>query len=213
MNLEDLSIDEIGSWPWVLRAVVIVIASIAVGVFSFIAFIKPKIAAQKKLELQQGELKAVFELKQYQAASLESYKRQLVEMQIVLRDMVKQLTDTREIPQLIEKVSRMGTSNGLEFRLIRPEEETEREYYAVLPIEISVVGSYHDIAMFINEISAMQKIITFDSFTIKRLNKRNRQITNENIAERALDEKKLIFDATARTYRYIERKIDEEDED
>ena len=96
-------------------------------------------------------------------------------------------------------------ANGLEFKLIKPEQEERKDFYAELPIRISVTGSYHQLAEFISSVSSLQRIVTLDDFTISRGSK-------ALPGGKKQDDDTLTMDITARTYRYVNEPLPEQEE-
>ena len=102
---------------------------------------------EQKKELQQfahkeNELRDVFEDKHQQAVNLQAYKDQLDTIREYFGALLRQLPESTEVPGLVEDISHVGLSNGLEFNHIRLQPEEQRDFYAELPINISVTGNY-----------------------------------------------------------------------
>lgn len=205
MDLNELNFDNIGIWPWFVKLIFIVISFVAIIVFGIFMLVKPEIKKLDRVAARTHELKQIYEAKQYRTASVTEYKKQLVQMRVILTDMLKQLTMTNEIPALVEEISKIGAENGLNFKLIKPGTEVEYDFYAERPIEISVTGSYHDIASFISDVAQLQKIITFNDFIIKKPINREQQSPQSQVNPHN-EKEELVMDSTARIYRYTERK-------
>jgi type IV pilus assembly protein PilO len=103
--------------------------------------------------------------------------------------LLRQLPEKTEVPGLLEDISHQGLATGLEFRTIRLLPEKEIDFYVELPIEIAVIGTYHQFAEFVSNIASLPRIVTLHDFVIKRL-------SNEDTNER------LMMNITAKTYRY-----------
>ena len=89
-------------------------------------------------------------------------------------------------------ISQTGLANGLEFELFKPGNETPAEFYAELPIQIKVLGNYHDFGRFVSDVAALPRIVTLQDFSIKQQAKGKDQQGG------------LVMEATAKTYRYLE---------
>ena len=81
-------------------------------------------------------------------------------------------------------------SAGLEEKLFQPQPEQKKDFYAELPIKISLTGSYHQFGEFVSGIAALPRIVTLHDIEIKSVNKD------------AYDQ--LTLDLTAKTYRYLD---------
>ena len=79
---------------------------------------------------------------------------------------------------------------GLEEELFRPMGEIRRDFYAELPIQIRLRGSYHELGDFVSGIAALPRIVTLHDI----------QIATDD--SDIFDE--LVLNVTAKTYRYLE---------
>jgi type IV pilus assembly protein PilO len=159
-----------------------------------------QIVALEKVEKQELALKKEFENKQSKAANLEAYKKQLKEMRQSFNAMLQQLPNRSEVADLLVDVSQTGLAAGLEFELFDPAGEVAREFYAELPINIRVVGNYHEFGEFISGLAALPRIVTIHNVNIAPQQKGRR-------GARVSPNGTLVLKAVAKTYRYL----DEED--
>jgi type IV pilus assembly protein PilO len=124
---------------------------------------------QAEFERKQGEevtLKEQFSAKAFQAANLEAYKEQMAEMEVSFGSMLKQLPSDTEVPGLLEDITRTGLGSGLEFEEIKLLPEATQQFYIELPIQIKVVGSYHDLATFVSGVASLPRIVTLHDFEL-----------------------------------------------
>ncbi len=70
-----------------------------------------------------------------------------------------QLPERKEIPELLRQVSRLGRDSGLEVILFRQQPEQIRELYAEVPVQMSVRGGYHAIALFFDQVRRLDRIV------------------------------------------------------
>ena len=120
-------------------------------------------------------------------------------MQVTFHQLLQQLPTRSEIPGLLEDISKIGISSGLEFKLIKPLPEERHDFYSELPIKIIVSGSYHQLADFVSQVSALGRIVNLSDFTIKQY---QATAANKNHYTELTD--KLEMDITAKTFRYSE---------
>ena len=140
-----------------------------------------------KVEKREVRLKKEFEKKAFQAANLEAYRQQMVEMEESFGALIRQLPSDTEVPGLLEDITTKGQLNGLDVKSIDLQKEKAREFYIELPIAISARGSYHDLGAFISGMAGLPRIVTLHDFKITQ---------NKGDASR------LEMKITAKTYRY-----------
>lgn len=200
LNLSDLTLDNIGSWPLVVKAVAMVLLfSLLVGIGYMLSF-KEQFADLDSLQSKEVELIQTMERKQQQAANLALYKKQLEEMKEKLGKVLQQLPGQSEIPELLEDISQTGLKAGLKFQLFDPQPEIMHDFYVEIPIKIIVDGSFQEIAKFISDVANMKRIVTLHDFDLKFPNPK-KEAGKKPI--RLINGKLPLFlTVTAKVYRY-----------
>ena len=165
-DVNDLDFNNAGSWPAPIKAIVsfIVVALVVGGGYWFL--IQDQITQLDQVASKESELKQQFETKAYKVANLAAYKVQLIEMEASFGALLKQLPTDTEVPGLLEDITNTGLGSGLEFKEIKLKPETKKEFYIELPIQVSVKGTYHDIASFVSGVASLPRIVTLHDFSI-----------------------------------------------
>jgi type IV pilus assembly protein PilO len=190
LNLNDLDLSNVSRWPAAARVVVILFIMAGVIFLGYLFHIKDQLVVLQQAEQKESDLKVIFEKKAKQAANLEAYEQQLTEMKESFGAMLRQLPNKTEVADLLVDISQTGLASGLEFELFKPEAEIPQEFYAVLPIQIRVIGSYHEFGNFVSGVAALPRIVTLHNIKIQRRGKGDKGL--------------LVMDMTAKTYRYLE---------
>ena len=186
-DISSLEFDNIGAWPTPAKVIiwaVLFIGVIVAGYYYDIEGLQIELAGQ---EAKEVKLKKEYEQKAFQAANLDAYRQQMVEMEESFGALVSQLPSDTEVPGLLEDITNKGLLNGLQISSIDLKKEQAKEFYIELPIEIKATGSYHDLGAFVSGMAGLPRIVTLHNFEIVAKKKN----TNE------LDMKIL-----AKTYRY-----------
>lgn len=89
----------------------------------------------------------------------ERYEVELQELMAELKEALKELPNDREIPGLLKGISSMGKKVGLEVRKFQPLPENKLDYVAEVPVALEVTGSYHEVALFFERLSKMNRIV------------------------------------------------------
>ena len=165
-DIASLDFENVGSWPVAVKVAIWGLLLIAVLVGGYYYHIKDLQAQLAQVEAKELELKKDFEKKAFQAANLEAYRQQMVEMEESFGALVSQLPSDTEVPGLLEDITNKGLLNGLEIASIQLQKEAAREFYVELPIAISASGSYHDLGAFISGMAGLPRIVTLHDFTI-----------------------------------------------
>lgn len=195
-ELKYLDVNDVGRWPLVFRAAVIVIV-FAVVLSSGIWFtiVKDKAPQLERAQEDEATLRITFENKQRKAANYDAYKAQLAQIEQSFGTMLRQLPGETEIPSLIVDISQTGLAAGLQEKLFQPQGEAPRDFYAEKPIRIRLSGGYHEIANFVSGIAALPRIVTLHDINITPEDSENFD--------------RLSIEVTAKTYRYLDQDGDQ----
>lgn len=181
------NIETIGIWPGPVKLLLIVIVfcgCLGGGYWFHIKTLQAEFAA---VVAEEDTLRTELENKAILAANLEAYRQQLLDMEESFGALLRQLPGRTEVPGLIDDITIQGIGSGLEFSQIGPEPEVQQEFYTELPINISVVGDYHDFGAFVSGVASLSRIVTLHDFDIT---------TTSGVRS------ELNMQITARTYRY-----------
>lgn len=188
-SLTELDFNESGEWPLVVKIIAVLLICAVVWGGGYYFILKDKQAELKTLEQKEVQLKQEFETKQAKAVNLEAYKEQLAEMRLMFASMLEQLPKKSEVPELLVDVTRTGLINGLEFELFQPQGERPIDFYAELPIQMTVTGNYHQFGEFVSGLAALPRIVTMHDISMGPLNEKTGKMT---------------MNLTAKTYRYFD---------
>lgn len=166
IDLSDLDFNNIGSWPSAIKVVAGFVLFLVVTGLGYNFHLKDLQAQLDVQRSQEVSLKEQFSTKAYQAANLDAYKEQMQEMEVSFGALLKQLPSDTEVPGLLEDITRTGLGSGLEFEEIKLLPEAAQQFYIELPIQIKVVGAYHDLATFVSGVASLPRIVTLHDFDL-----------------------------------------------
>lgn len=186
-DLRSIDFNDVAGWPRSVKiaAAVLVCILILAGGYWFI--IKDQLAALEKVEREEIALKDDFTEKKALAVNLEAYKEQMDEMQERFGVMLRQLPNRTEVPELLIDITQTGIGRGLQFDLFQPRNKRVADFYAELPINIKVRGTYHQLGGFVSDMAALPRIVTIDDLVLS-----------------PSGGEKLTMSAIAKTYHYLD---------
>lgn len=192
VNLNELDVNNLGSWPGPVKFIAGVLLLVGVLALGYNFHLKDLQTQLEQQRSQEETLKQQFATKAFQAANLDAYRQQMVEMEQSFGALLRQLPSDTEVPGLLEDITRTGLGSGLEFEEIKLLPEVTQQFYIELPIQIRVVGTYHDMATFVSGAASLPRIVTLHDFEIK---------PQGNSA----GDSKLVMSILAKTYRYNDK--------
>ncbi|MBN2702436.1 MAG: type 4a pilus biogenesis protein PilO [Methylohalobius sp. ZOD2] len=184
----DWDLESAGTWPLPVKvAVMVIIASVVAGLWIYFDT-QDQLAQLDKVRQEEKNLKDTFASKQKKAIHLEEYKQQLAEMEKTFGDMLRQLPNKAEVPDLLVDVSQTGLAAGLEFELFQPQAENKKDFYAELPIHVRVTGDYDQLGAFVSGLASLPRIVTVHDVALAPVK----------------DNARMVMNAVIKTYRYLD---------
>jgi type IV pilus assembly protein PilO len=139
---------------------------VVIGLFVWLLYV-PQIKEQTKLSKAIGEETEKLKQTKANAAELGKYQKLMEEKQAQFNIASKQLPQTDEVPTLLKNVSQAGREAGLAFLLFKPMAESLKNFYAVIPVQMDLYGSFHDLGVFFDRVAGMSRIVNIRSFEMK----------------------------------------------
>ena len=200
MSLSELDYNNMGSWPREYKAgACVLLAALIFGLLWFL-MTKPKGPELEGLERKEAELRADFETKQGRASNLEPLKQQLAQMEQQLQQMLRQLPSRTEMPALINDISQTALATGIHNELFKPGPEAPKEFYAEKPIELKMVGTYHQFGAFVSGVASLPRVVIM---TMHDISLRPRESATGTVAGISPNSS-LELAGTVKTYRYLD---------
>ncbi|ALC16914.1 type IV pilus assembly protein PilO [Desulfuromonas soudanensis] len=125
------------------------------------------------------------------ASNLPAFKAEYQKMEQQLESALSELPNDREIPTLLTSIASMAKDNGLEVLRFKPGKEVPKGFYAEVPVELKLVGSFHQVAMFYQAVSNLSRIVNIGNLNIAVSSGKS----NENL---------LSVECLATTFRFLE---------
>jgi type IV pilus assembly protein PilO len=187
-DLKNIDINNVAGWPLPIKLIGIVLIGFGFLFAGYWFLISDELAQYEQEQQKEQGLKDTYLNKKGLAINLPAYKLQMDEMHQAFGTLLRQLPNKTEVPNLLVDITQAGLGRGLSFVLFKPDKEKPQEFYAELPINIKVTGSYHELGQFVSDLAALPRIVTVGNIDI------------------AADAKTSLLNMTAvaRTYRYLE---------
>ena len=186
-QFQNLNWRDPGAWPPLPKALALLVLLIAILVGGFVLDLQGQLDALDAGVSQETQLKDDYKNKKQQSISLDLYRQQLREIDSSFGALLKQLPNRSQMDALLVDINQAGLGRGLQFDLFKPAaQESAKDFYAELPIQLKVVGTYHDMGQFAADISQLPRIVTLNDISLTA----------------AKDS--LTMDATAKTFRYLD---------
>ena len=161
--------------------------TILIGAFVYFSYL-PKYKTVDKLNQNYDKLEQQLATAKRNAMQLEKFRNNMKNAEKEFRRVMKALPEELEMPAFLESISEAGQVVGLEFLLVQPKAEIQKDFYAEIPVSIQVAGNYHNVGLFFDRVSNLPRIVTIQGIKM--------------IPLRGGD--KLITSCSAVTYKFVE---------
>lgn len=143
-------------------------------------------AEQRTLEQQLAEKKAI-------ADNLTDRRREMDQLDQKLQEALTELPERKDIDELLAQLNDVGKKSGLEISKVEPSAETAESFFARIPVKMTVSGNYHEIALFLQEVANMRRIVNVNNIKL-----------SVNTTASKPEKVVLNSDFMATTFRFIE---------
>ncbi|WP_339825586.1 type 4a pilus biogenesis protein PilO [uncultured Arenimonas sp.] len=198
IDLRSLDFNNSGAWPTQVKLGACVLLMALIIGLGWYLFVSDRRVTLEKEEATEVQLREEFQGKQGRAANLEPLKQQLAQMEVMLQQMLRQLPSKNEMPDLIVDISQTALAAGISNELFQPGSESQREFYAEKPIQLRMVGSYHQFGAFVSGVASLPRVVI---------------MTMHDISLQPRDGKDgtLVLSGTVKTYRYLDEEEESQD--
>jgi len=190
-------------WPISTRALVAGLICVLVYFFGNRIDISP--LKMKLLNSQQQELnlKQQIELMLSQQVAIKNEISKFSQHQKMLIEWQNKLIKYPDLPELLNQILKIGSTNQLHFALFSPGAETKEDLYSKVPIKVVVVGGYHQLADFISQVANLPQLVAFGDFTVSKENKSD--VLGVKLTEQANAQNQLTAEFILDIYYFAEK--------
>lgn len=191
---------EIGIWPLPAKfAAVLLLILLLTGLAAYFGWM-PQYEELEAKQNQEQTLRQEYAAKKAQAINLDLHIQQLKEVEQQFGALLRQLPSKSEMDALLSDINQAGLGRGLQFELFKPSQERLQDFYAELPVDVRVTGSYHDIGAFTSDVSQLSRIVTLNDIVITNRDPKDMVLTMEAVAKtfRYLDDEEVAAQRKAK---------------
>jgi type IV pilus assembly protein PilO len=187
-QFRNLNTRDPGTWPALPKTLLLLAILVGVLVLAYFVDWQGQLEQLDAGRVREAKLKQDYVDKKRQAVNLDLLRAQLREIETSFGTLLKQLPNKSQMEALLVDINQAGLGRGLQFELFRPAPgESQKEFYAELPITVKLTGNYHDMGAFASDIGQLPRIVTLNDI-------------NLNVGKDGT----LTMDTVAKTFRYLD---------
>jgi type IV pilus assembly protein PilO len=128
-------------------------------------------AEQRRLDMDLAEKSEI-------AQNLNERRREMDVLEQKLAEALTELPENKDVEELLAQLNDIGKKSGLEISRVEPGPETVGggDFFARIPVRMSVAGNYHEIAMFLQEVANMRRIVNVNNIQLNGARTRNEKV-------------------------------------
>lgn len=187
-DFKGLDPNDPGQWPLAPRVAVFVGLLVATVAAAWWFDWREQLDLLERRQAEEVQLRESWVAKKRQAVNLDEYRRQLAETDRQFGALLKQLPNRAEMDSLLSDINQAGLGRGLQFELFKPGNDVVKDFYAEMPIDVRIVGAYHDLGAFASDVARMPRIVTLSNIAIDKQGEDVLKLEAKAITYRYLDE-------------------------
>jgi type IV pilus assembly protein PilO len=111
------------------------------------------------IKADQAAKDQVLAQKQEIADNLNERRKEMDALEQRFQEALTQLPEKKDIDELLSQLNDVGKKSGLDISRVTPGAEASEGFYSRIPISMAVTGNYHEVAMFLQEIANLRRIV------------------------------------------------------
>lgn len=163
-----ITVQDIKGMPTKYKILLVLFLFLLIGYFYYFFFFQAAIQKKVRLTDKLETLERKIEVKEKVARRIKQHKEEIAILKEKLKVALSKLPEQKEIPGLLTSVSRAGIKKGLDFLLFQPMPPVPKDFYADIPVKITVIGDYHDIALFFESVAKLPRIVNITNIQITK---------------------------------------------
>ena len=183
-------VDQLTKLPKAARFGIMAAIGVMMAAAYFFLFYQDRNAELQQLRTQELELQRKLSEVRSVAANIAAFESEIADLEVKLKTALRQLPNDKELEVLLTDISNLGKTAGIEIKSFKRSDEVVHDFYAEVPIQIEIEGSFHDVAQFFELVAKLPRIVNMGGLTI-------------GVARENEDETVLKVRGTATTFRFV----------
>ena len=166
---------------------------VVLTILNFVLLVRPELGTLESQAAQQRALDSQLQEKSEIAQNLNERRREMDVLQQKLDEALAELPESADVDELLAQLNEIGRKSGLEISAVEPAPEESAQIYVKIPIKMALTGNYHEIAMFLQSLANLRRIVN---------------VNNIQLGSPTLKSEKVVLSSSfvATTFRFLDPK-------
>jgi type IV pilus assembly protein PilO len=161
-------LDQMRDWPIMQKVGAAIGLVVVVFLLDYTYVYSPRAAQlaedQANLETQQSAL----EEKRLKVDARADEEKRIRDLQADVKRAEARLPEGREIADLLSNIAASARAVGLDLTLFRQKPESYSEFYADVPVQMEMRGTYHELAAFMDRVKRLDRIVNVSDIALRK---------------------------------------------
>jgi type IV pilus assembly protein PilO len=189
----DPQIEKVLKLPTRQKVALLTLVLLLEGAALFYGLGQPRMKELSELQTKVEDLQKQIQENRRIANNLPRYKSEYEQLKKDLDAALTELPNQKEIPSLLTSISNLGRGAGLDFLLFRPKPEVPKDFYAEVPVDIAVSGTFYNVADFFLAVGKLPRIVNINNVSFSDIKSAGARTT-------------LKVNCLATTFRFLDKK-------
>ena len=146
--------------------ITVMAALVVITLANFFFVVRPEFTTLEAQASTQRKLDSQLQEKSEIAQNLNERRREMDLLQQKLDEALSELPESADIDELLAQLNELGRKSGLDISSIEPAPEESAQIYVKIPIKMSLTGNYHEIAMFLQSLANLRRIVNVNNIQL-----------------------------------------------
>ena len=139
---------------------------VVLTILNFFLLVRPELGTLENQAAQQRVLDSQLQEKSEIAQNLNERRREMDVLQQKLDEALAELPESADLDELLAQLNEIGRKSGLEISAVEPAPEESAQIYVKIPIKMALTGNYHEIAMFLQSLANLRRIVNVNNIQL-----------------------------------------------
>jgi len=157
---------DLQSLPWYGQlGVYLIIGAVLFGFFYYLHY-APTGKTIERVETEIDQVESKIRIAERQEGKLKQLKEEIANYEATLEELKLILPEESEVSQIIKKIQSIISSARLKIGKFAEQRKSTKKVYIEVPYSITLEGTYHNLGVFFDQLSRLQKIFTVNNLSI-----------------------------------------------
>ncbi len=161
-------LDSIREWPIKQKIAALLGLIVVVFALDYVYVLQPRSDALVQMKEDLAKDQATLEEKRLKVNAKADEEKRIRDLQADVKRAEARLPEGREIADLLSNIAASARAVGLDLTLFRQKPESYSEFYADVPVQMEMRGTYHELAAFMDRVKRLDRIVNVSDIQLRR---------------------------------------------